>query len=129
MLKWRYAGIPAWREVSNHFREPLERSLLDLKTSLSPKDQRELFVPFSKSCCTSFYMNSRDQLAHAVIGYSQLQGTDLYGQGIYVQGYPGSKFSFHYYHDLVVILLAVIIASYHPVMPCFHIRVNSHCQQ
>jgi len=100
-----------------------------LETSLSPKDQRELFVPFSKSCCTSFYMNSRDQLAHAVIGYSQLQGTDLYGQGIYVQGYPGSKFSFHYYHDLVVILLAVIIASYHPVMPCFHIRVNSHCQQ
>jgi len=56
LLKWRYAGIPAWRdvsnhfreplrEVSNHFREPLERSLLDL----SPKDQRELFIPFSNN--------------------------------------------------------------------------------
>jgi len=57
--KWKYAGIPAWMEVSNHFREPLwevsnhfreplEMSLLDLKTSLSPKDQRELFIRFSK---------------------------------------------------------------------------------
>jgi len=56
VLKWRYAGIPAWREVSNHFREPLwevsnySREPLEriLKTSLSPKDQRELFLPFSK---------------------------------------------------------------------------------
>jgi len=54
-------GMQAWREVSNHFREPLwevsnhfreplERSLdWILKTSLSPKDQKELFVPFSNN--------------------------------------------------------------------------------
>ena len=38
--------VIAWREVSNHFREPLERSLRDFKDLLSPKDQRKLFVPF-----------------------------------------------------------------------------------
>ena len=58
--KWRYAGIPVWMEVSSHFREPLwevsnhVREPLErgfywiLKTSLSPKDQRELFISFSK---------------------------------------------------------------------------------
>jgi len=34
---WRYAGIPAWREVSNRFREPLERSLLDFKDLIISK--------------------------------------------------------------------------------------------
>jgi len=59
VLKWRYAGIPAWREVSKHLENLSGRSLTILenlwrglywilKTSLSPKDQRELFVPFSK---------------------------------------------------------------------------------
>jgi len=37
VLKWRYAGIPAWREFSNHFREPLERSLLDFKDLIISK--------------------------------------------------------------------------------------------
>ena len=31
LFGWRYAGIPAWREVSNHFREYLERSFWDFK--------------------------------------------------------------------------------------------------
>jgi len=51
VLKWRYAGIPAWREVSNHFREPLwevsnhfreplERSLLDFKDPIISKKSK-----------------------------------------------------------------------------------------
>jgi len=59
VLKWRYAGI--WREVtilenlsgrSLTILENLWKGLYwILKTSLSPKDQRELFVPFSKVLC------------------------------------------------------------------------------
>ena len=36
-VKWRYAGIPAWREVSNHFKKPLEKFLLDFKDLIISK--------------------------------------------------------------------------------------------
>jgi len=78
MVKWRYAGIPAWREVSNHLREPLWEvfNCLEnlwrglywiLKISLSPKDQRELFVPFSKyrySTVVLYDKNCNDTIVH-----------------------------------------------------------------
>ena len=39
---WRYVGIPAWREVSNHFTEPLERSLRDFKDLIISKISKEI---------------------------------------------------------------------------------------
>ena len=64
---WRIASIPAWREVSNHLREPpcnhsrepLERSLRDFKDLIIFKRSKEIICPFSNPCCWSFKVVSK----------------------------------------------------------------------
>jgi len=51
----RYAGIPVWREVSNYFREPLERSLLDFKDLIISKNRRDYSYHFLKSSKVSVH--------------------------------------------------------------------------
>ena len=41
-FNWRYVGIPAWREVSDHFTEPLEGSLRDFKDLIISKITKEI---------------------------------------------------------------------------------------